>query len=124
MRWVRLGIVGLFLLLVGISVVLAIEYSTSARSAAAVSSIRDQNGDFTKRHGAARSVILVGSSAKTLTVVNVSRGCARNSYLVLTADGTVWVDVYFRMGPNEGKWIIHETTTGFRTKPQVLCILA
>lgn len=123
-RWLRLGATGLLLLLVGIVVVLAIEYNTSESSAAAVSLIRDPIGDFTRQHGAAKGVVLVGSSAKTLTVGNVSHGCARNLHLVLTADETVWVDVYFRKSPNEGKWVIHEATTGFRAKPRRLCSLA
>ena len=123
-RWLRLGATGLLLLLVGIVVVLAIEYNTSESSAAAVSLIRDPIGDFTRQHGAAKGVVLVGSSAKTLTVGNVSHGCARNSYLVLTTEEAVWVDVYFRRAPNEGKWIIHETTTGFRAPPASPCRLA
>ena len=53
-RWLRLGATGLLILLVGISVVLAVEYNTSESNAAAVSLIRDPNGDFTKQHGAAK----------------------------------------------------------------------
>lgn len=123
-RWVRIGVIGLCLLSAGIAVALAIEYTTSSRSAAAVALLRDPSGDFVRQHGAVSTVVLVGSSAKTLSVSNVGHGCARNSYVVLTQEGWTWVDVYFRKESIQGHWKSYELTTGFRSLPQRSCGLS
>lgn len=124
MRWLRLGMIGLLILLFASIGVLTIEYVTSSRTSNAVSMIRDPNGDFGRRHGEVGSLALVGSTTKTLTVANVTRGCGRNSFLVFSATGAIWVDVYFQMSPNQGSWAIYELTTGLRTKPKNVCSLA
>jgi hypothetical protein len=123
-RWLRLVAIGMIVLLLGSTMILVVEHQTSTRSATAVSMIRDPNGDFAKRYGAASTVALVGSSTKTLTVANVTRGCGRNSFLVFTSSGPIWVDVYFQMNASDGRWSLHEISTGFRTRPEKPCSLA
>ncbi len=121
-RWCT-AVLSLLALGVAVGGVLLLEAKTSQAHAAAVVSIEDPGGQVALSLGTPTSIILVGSSSKTLTVGGVSRACGSNRYVVFAERGVSLVKVALRKPVGQWDWTVEEVTVGWNSNTKPSCSL-